>query len=91
MIRSFSTLFPALGMWRRLAGVNAKPYGWPSASLDPAPDDADQAAAGSWDSRSKGPGMLGRDLGLLMVGRKFDGLTFPIFVGKQVVIEHIFE
>ena len=30
-----------------LAGVKAKPYGWPTASLDPAPGDTGKAAAGS--------------------------------------------
>jgi len=51
-------------LWERgvvLAGVKAKPYGWPA--LTPAPGDTDQAVAGSGPGfKIKGSGMLGKSV-----------------------------
>ena len=75
-----------------LAGVKAKPSGWPfggsGPALTPAPGDAIKGSAGSregeWLWRGLAMGWFRRSGAVLI-------FVFPYFVGKQLVVERIFE
>jgi hypothetical protein len=69
-----------------LAGVKAKPCGWPAASLDPAPGDANKTIAGSREGNGEGGSWRGVSWA---VGAVFD-VVFLILLGKLLVIEHRF-
>jgi hypothetical protein len=77
------------------AGVKAKLYGWPAASLDPSCARRGLAAVGSrsWASRSTsfGDGNLWRGLSGLSwkVGYELD--VSPYSIRKRLAIEHVFE
>ena len=75
-----------------LAGVKAKPSGWPFAgsgpALTPAPGDAFKANAGS----RRGNGCGGVWAGVGRGGRLADfDPVFPYFIGKTACLEHVFE
>jgi hypothetical protein len=77
-----------------LAGVKAKPYGWPAASLDPSCGRRGLAAVGSRSRASRSTSLGKFVAGLCLVeleGRIWLDVFLLILLRKRLAIEHVFE
>ena len=77
------SLTPCFRLWECgavLAGVRAKPCGWPAANRDPAPGGAKKQAPGQEEGNGRGRSLR------RLVGRYSAGLTsdFPYLIAKRL-------